>query len=117
MRPLKRKNEAYEKGDQKDDGNGVVTHQHHLVKSVTPLQAPSLEGGDEGPVDRLHRHLVEPGKIAVQLICIATDVSENVSHGKDGGSQEEASPAWPRSSSCPLNLTSLKRLPSANASS
>src|SRR5215472_9697670 len=82
MRPLKRQNEAHEKGDQKDDGNGVVANQYHLVQSVTPLQAPSLERGDEGPVDRLRRYLVEPGKITVQPICNATDVSKNVSHGK-----------------------------------
>ena len=82
MRSLKRQNKTDEKGNQEDDGNGVLTHQHHLVKGVSPLQGPSPEGGDESPVNRLRCHLVEPGKLAVQLIRVAADVSENVSHGK-----------------------------------
>src|SRR5215472_10761290 len=82
MRTLKRQNEADEKGDQEDDWNGIVTRPHHLVKGVPPFQLSTLEGCNEGPVDRLRGYLVEAGKIAVQPIRIAADVSENVSHGK-----------------------------------
>ncbi|HWU40866.1 MAG TPA: hypothetical protein VN203_24720, partial [Candidatus Acidoferrum sp.] len=60
MRPLKGQNEAHEEGDQENDWNGVVTHQRHLVKGIPPLRLSTLEGGDEGPVDRLGRDLVEP---------------------------------------------------------
>jgi hypothetical protein len=44
MRPLKRQDEAHEKGDEEDDGKGVITHQHHLVKSVLPLRLFRLKG-------------------------------------------------------------------------
>src|SRR5215472_5602277 len=81
MRTLKRQNEADEKGDQEDDWNGIVTRPHHLVKGVPPFQLSTLEGCNEGPVDRLRGYLVEAGKIAVQPIRIAADVSENLSHG------------------------------------